>query len=305
MVLLQLKDYPGKRGLIGQRDTSRLCEGRIFLLFLALSASVLSSCTYRVVRRALEPNSPSDDIEAISEVRLYDPLTWRSLPLTEDQELYDLMGPLTLEAIVSSETTKTDAGLTCSQCHYNNSGRTYAPPIEQEEVKLISPTELIGGISWAGEGGWAERLVARTDMDEVLQSHHYIPVFRRWLRDSALVEPEVYWSEPIQEHVSPILSSVVFEDVINSRISARSDGLLCAECHYEGGPFRYRPEGVQVTSTDGVIGPHTIVDGRTWSGPYGWAERFLSTTFIKPQPVVDILPLWLNTNEGRGLANEQ
>lgn len=268
-----------------------------FLLFVPV-ALLLAHCSPPQLGNVSESanNLPSGGRSS----QVFFPFTWRSTPPDNNEGLAELLGPLSLETVVSSQSIRAPDAEPCSSCHYEGSALPYHPPIQRGESTLIAPDLLIEGISWAQSGGWAERLVARTDFSDSQQVQHHIIAFKRWLNDRALTEPPVDWGNPITPEISDTATGVVFADVINSRTSGRSDGLRCSACHFENGPITYRPEGVTVGDSNGDIGPNTIIDGRSWSGPNGWASRFIDTAYAKPKVVQDLMMLWLQTSEGNG-----
>ncbi|MBX2811226.1 MAG: hypothetical protein KTR25_05430 [Myxococcales bacterium] len=225
-------------------------------------------------------------------------LTWNSRPAAVDPEVNDLLGDVSLEKVVSSRTTPPYSDRVCSSCHYRDSMSSYSPSVDQYGEGSIGPDTLIGGVMWRGPSGWARRLVSRSDFDEEMWLYHLLPVFAQWLKDGTLSEPPVVWDEPISIQISEQLSGVRLVDVVSSRISGRADGLLCSSCHYEDGPFAYRPAGVTRGGSSPLYQPYTIIDGRTWAGNDGWADRFMKTTFPKPDEVIGVLWQWRQTIQG-------
>ena len=119
--------------------------------------------------------------------------------------------------------------------------------------------------------------------------------------------PEAFdWATPIAaEHLGhephPLLKGVRIHEIVNSWKSAREDDLMCSDCHHEVTVYPYRPD-VELSGPSS-FGPDDVVDGRVWSEPGGWAERFIdmdeSTASPKPPYLRELFRLWLQTQEGR------
>jgi hypothetical protein len=65
----------------------------------------------------------------------------------------------TLGRIVSSITVGCKDGLLCSHCHFSGSGLPYSPPVARDGNASIWPSDVIGGRTWAGPGGWAQAFI--------------------------------------------------------------------------------------------------------------------------------------------------
>jgi hypothetical protein len=105
-------------------------------------------------------------------------LRWNT-PIT-DEALGVSADPLirnqTLESIVSSEVVARSDGNACSACHSPGSGKPYSPP-----EGLVSPTQNVGGRTWAAVGGWVDEFQRQSIKPDYLKQ-----AFQRWRDDGAL-----------------------------------------------------------------------------------------------------------------------
>ena len=81
------------------------------------------------------------------------------------------------------------------------------------------------------------------------------------------------WSSPIttarlDEVPDPRVADETLLSIVSSRAAAGERGHACSVCHYRDTAIAYRPD-IDQYATD-FIGPHDVVDGRTWSGAEGW-----------------------------------
>lgn len=117
----------------------------------------------------------------------------------------------------------------------------------------------------------------------------------------ALAPRALTWTTPITaetlgEVPDPLAEGKNLLDIVSSRDIVRPDGKFCSECHYEGSEVPYRPAIAQYA--DDLIGPYDEVDGRTWDGAGGWAERFAALDehahFEKPAYIRALFAKWLD-----------
>ncbi len=113
----------------------------------------------------------------------------------------------------------------------------------------------------------------------------------------------LFWTSTISsmnagEGATPETIETSIAEIIESKVSVRSDKLLCSHCHSPGSSVAYQPPTGNV---DFQIDPDTEVDGRTWAGPDGWAERFISRDsrvgFQKPLYLRALFRKWVNDGE--------
>jgi len=200
-----------------------------------------------------------------------------------------------LKEIVSGDAFVVD-GKRCSQCHFTGSGKLYAPDVEEGGRFDAEPDLAIAGRAWGGEAGWYETFCT---LDDPVHGAALAPLreaFDRWTLDGQRATAALTWTSPITaENIGadpdPRAAGATLHDAINNLVSPRPDGKYCAECHYPGGEVPYRPD------PDAEIGPTSLVDGRTWAGPGGWAERFIALDenahFTKPAYVRAVFVKWL------------
>jgi hypothetical protein len=117
------------------------------------------------------------------------------------------------------------------------------------------------------------------------------------------------WASPItaerlQETPDPLVDGATILSIVSSRHAAGERGHACSVCHYRDTFIAYRPD-IDQYATD-FIGPHDVVDGRTWSAPGGWAERLLAVGdephFEKPEFLRAVFRRWLA--DGRKFKEE-
>lgn len=183
-----------------------------------------------------------------------------------------------LSSVVNSHVAARN-GYACAACHFEGTVTFYAPENEAV-VEDVGPYDIVDGRTWAGNYGWGARLVITDDSGFADKP----PVLRRALElflaaEAERVEP-LTWEAPINaerlgQQPRAAIDGVRLYDVINSRVAAREDGLTCSTCHYQDGPYPYRPE-VAPGQADTVFGPDAVVDGRSWAEPGGWADVFVA-----------------------------
>lgn len=85
-------------------------------------------------------------------------LAWDSTITTNN---YPFSGPpvdgKSIFRIVSSFAVGRPDGQLCSHCHFATSSRAYSPPVAQDSSAAITAGQVIGGLTWDQNGGWAER----------------------------------------------------------------------------------------------------------------------------------------------------
>lgn len=186
----------------------------------------------------------------------------------------DSLTGVSLRAIVSGEIELAWEGERCTSCHFRETIAYYGPEVEQYGVMELTARDVVGGRSWGGTDGWAERYVALADgiFEKPPEMRR---VFERWLEvEATWVEP-LYWASPMTLSTlgvepDPNLRGSL-SDIVNSVVSGRPDGLLCSDCHYADGAVRYRPPVGQGAVSS--FAPDDVVDGASWSG--AWARRFV------------------------------
>jgi hypothetical protein len=114
-------------------------------------------------------------------------LQWTS-PINSDN--FFISDPLidgkTIGQIVSSQVVGRRDGLLCSQCHYTGSGLPYSPPVARGGSAAIWPTQVIGGRTWAGPGGYARSFLAQpTDVPSLVNSKPFYlqALLQTWIDD--------------------------------------------------------------------------------------------------------------------------
>lgn len=228
-------------------------------------------------------------------------LSWRT-PIRADLVPSAAQSPLlgeSLYRVVSGQSAIVD-GKACTECHYAGSDHNYEPAQVRGAVLSIEPDVEVDGRRWDGSFGWAmvfcelgesldegehgEVLAPMKDALEVWKLHGERATER--LTWTSAITPENVGAEP-----DPRAAGATLDDAINNRVSPRPDGKLCVECHYAGGDIPYRP------APGAVIGPDSVVDGRSWSGPEGWAARFITLDenahIEKPAYVRAVFAKWL------------
>lgn len=122
------------------------------------------------------------------------------------------------------------------------------------------------------------------------------------------------WASPItaerlQEAPDPLVEGATLLSIVSSRHAAGARGHTCSVCHYRDTFIAYRPDIDQYETA--FIGPHDVVDGRTWSAPGGWAERLLAVGdeppggqahFEKPEFLRTVFRRWIA--DGRKFKEE-
>lgn len=102
------------------------------------------------------------------------------------------------------------------------------------------------------------------------------------------------------EEPDPLIAGTSLYEIVSSRVTVRTDGKGCSDCHYAGAEAPYRPAITQ--GSDRAISPSEIVDGRTFGGADGWAARFIahdeahasSPESVKPLALRRALQKWLD-----------
>lgn len=200
-------------------------------------------------------------------------------PLSSAQlgvDLGELEGE-SLQSIVSGQVAAR-RGNSCSACHFDGTVTFYAPEVDQFAVAPIGPYDMVDGRTWAGNFGWGARFLMMDEAGLVEKP----PGVRRALE--LYLEAEGRRVQPLDWYgtITPItlgtlpqpeINGSVLDDIINSRVSARPDGLLCSTCHFQDGPIPYRPE-VASGDRSSTFGPNDIVDGKSWAQPGGWGDVF-------------------------------
>lgn len=234
-------------------------------------------------------------------------LSWLT-PITEPTlgELPDgLVEGATLRDIVSSRHLARPDGFLCSECHYRDSEDPYRPDIEQGSDEEIDPFEVIDGRAWRGDIGWAARFMALDDDAHYTKPAYLRAVFSAWRADGEMKRTGLRWQSQILEETMGMVpvaevADKRMSDIINSQVSGRPDAKLCSECHFAGAAIPYRPD-VEKNESGGLIGPHDVVDGRSWSGPGGWADRFMAlheeADFTKPLYLRELFECWKEDGE--------
>lgn len=231
----------------------------------------------------LAPNPP--------EIDWYTPLdatVGLSDPALEGHSLAEIVGG---EVFVEAE------GGVCSDCHFTDTITLYRPPITQHETASITPRDVVGGRSWAGTGGWAERYVALGPNAIIEKPPELRGVFELWLASEAERVQPLSWHAPMSEQTLGVEPDEALrgtlDQIVNSLVSGRPDALMCSECHYEGGPAAYRPPIPQGAPSD--FAPDEVIDGASWRD--GWADRFIEhgpgEETEKPAYLRAVLNKWL------------
>ena len=147
---------------------------------VVLPAGVLAPCTRYDVQidlgRTMQ-SGPPDPFTNDSGSVLTQCLTWQQpyRAAVVHADVNPLVEGRSLEQIVGSFVVARDDGRRCSSCHYQGSGRAYAPAVAANGSAVIGPWEYIGGRTWAGAGGWGERFLGRAD-----KPHHLKALFQLW-----------------------------------------------------------------------------------------------------------------------------
>lgn len=209
-------------------------------------------------------------------------LTWES-PLGEATLGFD-PGPVlqgsTLREVVSGHVDARGEGRSCTACHFDGTVTFYRPDVIQGGLTEMGPYDLVDGRTWAGNVGWGAifaGLGANSFTEKPPELREAMALFLAQERER--VDP-LGWDDVITAAnlgVSPDanIAGDRLADVLNSRVSARPDGLMCADCHYAGAPIAYRPE-IDRGDASTTFGPDTVLDGMSWAGPGGWADRFVA-----------------------------
>ncbi|HEY4185446.1 MAG TPA: hypothetical protein VGP07_10275 [Polyangia bacterium] len=101
-----------------------------------------------------------------------------------------------LGRVVSSVDIGRLDNLRCSACHYQNApGRTYQPPVAQNSSAIISPTQIISGLTWTQPGGWADRFLLRpTDSSLGSKPYHLKMLVEEWINDGRNPGNQTLWN---------------------------------------------------------------------------------------------------------------
>jgi hypothetical protein len=149
-----------------------------------LAAGTLAPCGHYPVHidlgRTMQSGSPdpfaNDSGQVATQCLAWTtPIDGDDLGVTPDP----LIAGKTIEGIVSSEVSGRADGLLCSACHYAGSGHPYSPPVAAGGTAQIAPTDVIGGHTWAGPGGWADQFMAQT----AIKPAHLRDMFNVWRTD--------------------------------------------------------------------------------------------------------------------------
>lgn len=221
--------------------------------------------------------------------------SWVGMPVGDD-----IVGH-SLRDIVSGAVEARGEGRTCSACHFAGSVTLYRPEVDQYGIGDVGPYTILDGRNWAGATGWAMIFAGMGEGAFVEKPPELREAFRLWAEaERERVEP-VRWSEPVHEDNAggppdPAIEGKSLDDVLNSRVSGRPDDLLCSVCHYEDGPYPYRPPIAQGATSS--FTPDTVLDGRPWSGANGWAMVFAelggNETFHKPDYLRSVFFKWVD-----------
>lgn len=114
-------------------------------------------------------------------IRWSAPVTAARLGTTPDPKL----NGVSLEDFVSSRVVVRADNLKCSACHYAGSGRSYSPPVAQNQSATIDAWQTIGGLTWMGTGGWADRFLAQGPGTAGNKPAHLRGVFTKWKADGS------------------------------------------------------------------------------------------------------------------------
>jgi hypothetical protein len=209
-------------------------------------------------------------------------LRWDT-PLSEASLGYDPGSAVTgrsLAEIVSGAVDARGEGRTCTACHFTGSVTFYRPEVPQDGLLELSPRDVIDGRAWAGNFGWGAIFEVMDEGSFAEKPIELRTAFTMWAeQEQARVQP-LHWDEPVSEAnlgVPPDanVAGDLLGEVVNSRVTARPDGLMCSDCHFRDTDIAYRPEidrGDRTTN----YGPATLIDGKSWGAPGGWGDRFVT-----------------------------
>jgi hypothetical protein len=185
-----------------------------------------------------------------------------------------------LKDVVSGHIEARGEGRSCTACHFDGSVTFYRPGVAQNELAEIGPYDIVDGRTWAGNVGWGAIFTGMGAGSFAEKPPELRDAFQVFLdQERERVEP-IGWDDVITVGnlgTSPDanIAGDRIGEVINSRTTARPDGLMCADCHYAGAGITYRPE-IERSDASTTFGPDDLIDGRSWAGPGGWADRFVA-----------------------------
>ncbi|MCB9675726.1 MAG: hypothetical protein H6737_11450 [Alphaproteobacteria bacterium] len=232
------------------------------------------------------------------------PLDWTT-PLAEDTLGVD-PGPefagLTLEAIISGQVDARGEGRSCSACHFDGTLTFYRPEVEQYATTPIGPYDMVDGRTWAGNNGWGAIFATMGEGRFSEKPPELRVAMERFLDlEASRVQP-LDWTTTIEtvtlgKDPEAFIQNDTIDAIINSRVSGRPDDLLCSDCHYAGASIGYRP-AIERGDTTTSFGPNDVIDGRSWSGPDGWAQVFVelgpNADIHKPDYVRQMFFKWVD-----------
>ena len=92
---------------------------------------------------------------------------------------------------------------------------------------------------------------------------------------------------------NPKIDGKTLRQVITSQVVGRDDGELCSACHNKNDAQGGYGGLAAAYAASPSLGPNTVIDGRKWSGPGGWAERFVKNP-TKPANLQLMVRAWIN-----------
>lgn len=260
-------------------------------------------CGVVVCLAACDPGEQVDELPAEGP-EIPGTIDWTT-PLSSElvgEDLGDLEGE-TLQSIVSGQ-VGARSGHSCSACHFDDTVTFYAPEVEQFANEPIGAYDIVDGRTWAGNYGWGARFLLMDEAGLVDKP----PGIRRALElyleaEARRVQPLDWYGvitpETLGHLPEPEINGSVLDDIINSRVSGRPDGLLCSTCHYEDGPIPYRP-AVPSGDRTSTLGPNDLIEGKSWAQPGGWGDTFAALgpndSFHKPDYLRSLFFKW--TDDG-------
>lgn len=105
------------------------------------------------------------------------------------------------------------------------------------------------------------------------------------------------WSTPIDSTKfglapNPKIDGKTLKDVVASAVAGRDDGQLCSTCHNKTSALGGYGAEVEASKAS-PIAPTDAVSGNKWTGPQGWAYRFIRNK-TKPPNVKAAFQAWID-----------